>query len=338
MILVTGGTGLVGAHLLVELLQKNKTIKALRRSDDLSLVRRILSYYFADADEMLNKIEWVYGDVTDIFSLEDAFNNEVTEVYHCAAMVSFNPKDQKKMMDINVNGTANIVNLSIKYNVKKLCYVSSIAALGRTIKPESLITEDTNWKQSSENSNYAISKYGGEREVWRGIEEGLNAVIVNPSVILGPGDWNKGSAQIFKTLSKGTPFYSKGVNGYVDVRDVASSMVALMDSEILNQRFILSAENLNYYDFFSKILTRFGKKAPTILARRTLLEAGWRIEKLKYMITGISPLITRETARTSRNTYYYSSEKIIKALDFTFIPIDKSIKDTCERYLKENKS
>ena len=335
MILVTGGTGFVGAHLLVQLLNKGKTIKAIRRSDDLKLTRKIFSYYFDDVEDAINKIEWVNADILDINALKDVFKDNITEVYHCAATVSFNPKDKQRMMAVNINGTANIVNLSLIYKVKKLCHVSSIAALGRTELPESFVTEDTHWKQSKQNSNYAVSKYGGEREVWRGIQEGLDAVIVNPSVILGPGDWDKGSAQIFSTLAKGTMFYTKGVNGYVDVKDVAKAMITLMDGDIVNERFVLSAENLSYYDLFSKMLFVYGKKAPAIHATRPLLEVGWRVEKLKSFLTGISPLITKETARTSRNKYNYSSDKIIKALDFTFTSIDKTIKDTCELYLKE---
>ena len=335
MILVTGGTGFVGAHLLVQLLNKGKTIKAIRRSDDLKLTRKIFSYYFNDVEDAINKIEWHNADILDINALKDVFKDGITEVYHCAATVSFNPKDKQTMMAVNINGTANIVNLSLIYKVKKLCHVSSIAALGRTELPESFVTEDTHWKQSKQNSNYAVSKYGGEREVWRGIQEGLDAVIVNPSVILGPGDWDKGSAQIFSTLAKGTMFYTKGVNGYVDVKDVAKAMITLMDGDIVNERFVLSAENLSYYDLFSKMLFVYGKKAPAIHATRPLLEVGWRVEKLKSFLTGISPLITKETARTSRNKYNYSSDKIIKALDFAFIPIDKTIIDTCELYLKE---
>ncbi len=335
MILVTGGTGFVGAHLLVQLLNKGKTIKAIRRSDDLKFTRKIFSYYFDDVEDAINKIEWVDADILDINALKDVFKDNITEVYHCAATVSFNPKDKQTMMAVNINGTANIVNLSLIYKVKKMCHVSSIAALGRTELPESFVTEDTHWKQSKQNSNYAVSKYGGEREVWRGIQEGLDAVIVNPSVILGPGDWDKGSAQIFSTLAKGTMFYTKGVNGYVDVKDVAKAMITLMDGDIVNERFVLSAENLSYYDLFSKMLFVYGKKAPAIHATRPLLEVGWRVEKLKSFLTGISPLITKETARTSRNKYNYSSDKIIKALDFTFTSIDKTIKDTCELYLKE---
>ena len=335
MILVTGGTGFVGAHLLVQLLNKGKTIRAIRRSDDLKLTRKIFSYYFDDVENAINNIEWIDADILDINALKDVFKDDITEVYHCAATVSFNPKDKQKMMAVNINGTANIVNLSLIYKVKKLCHVSSIAALGRTELPESFVTEDTHWKQSKQNSNYAVSKYGGEREVWRGIQEGLDSVIVNPSVILGPGDWSKGSAQIFSTLAKGTMFYTKGVNGYVDVKDVAKAMIALMDSDIINEHFILSAENLSYQDLFSKMLIVYGKKVPTVHATRPLLEVGWRAEKIKSFLTGISPLITKETARTSRNKYNYSSDKIIKALDFAFTPIDKTIKDTCELYLKE---
>ena len=190
MIVVTGGTGLVGAHLLYDLCKKHEHVRALKRQNsDLKQVKKTFFYYSHDAENLFQKIEWVNADVTDYFSLEDAFK-DAKQVYHVAAMVSFHEKDNRKMMEINVKGTANVVNAALHHKIEKLCYVSSIAALGRPDANE-LATEETPWKDSDKSTAYSISKYKAELEVWRGIEEGLNAVIVNPSVILGPAKFSQ---------------------------------------------------------------------------------------------------------------------------------------------------
>ncbi len=335
MILVTGGTGFVGAHVLFELLKNGEKVKALKRENSsLQLTKKIFSYYTDDYKQLFSQIDWVTGDINDIISLDEAMQG-ISQIYHCAAVVSFEPKDRANMFKTNVNGTANVVNTALKYSIGKLCHVSSIAAIGRT-ENDDFITEETTWKSSERNSNYAKSKYAAEREVWRGIEEGLNAVIVNPSVILGTGDWNSGSSSIFQTMWKGTKFYTTGVNGYVDVRDVAKAMVNLMNSPIVNQRFILSSENLNYQELFTKIMNAFGKKPPHIKATLWMLNIAWRIEKLKSLFFNSKPLITKETVNTSQNKYFYSSQKIKQQLSFDFIPIEKSIKDTCLLFEREN--
>ncbi|MFZ4400117.1 MAG: NAD-dependent epimerase/dehydratase family protein [Bacteroidales bacterium] len=334
MILVTGGTGFVGAHLLLELLKNEDRIKALKRENsNIMLTEKIFSYYSKDFKQLLSRIDWITGDINDVFSLNDAMKG-INQIYHCAAIVSFEPGDKQNMFKTNVDGTANIVNSALKHTVGKFCFVSSIAAIGRTENDE-FITEDTVWKSSDRNSNYAKSKYAAEKEVWRGIEEGLNAVIVNPSVILGPGDWNSGSAKIFQTMWKGTKFYTKGVNGFVDVRDVAKAMQMLMNSNIVNQRFILSSENLSYQELFTKIIQAFGKKPPSINADLWMLIMAWRLEKFKSMIFKSKPLITRETVNTSQNKYFYESKKIREQLSYHFIPIDQCIKDTTLLFEKE---
>jgi len=328
MILVTGGTGFVGAHLLYELLSKGKKVKALiRKNSNLDLITKIFSYYSNDYPELLSQIDWIKGDVNDILSLDEAMSG-IRQIYHCAAVVSFETKDKQRMVKTNTIGTANVVNIALKHTVEKLCYVSSIAAIGRT-ENDDLITEETAWKSSDRNSNYAKSKYAAEREVWRGIEEGLNAVIVNPSVILGPGDWASGSSKIFKTMWDGTKFYTKGINGFVDVRDVAMIMHLLMENAVVNQRFILSSENLSYQNVFTKIREAFNEKPPYIEAEKWMLNMAWRIEWLKSMLLHTNPLITKETVKTSQNKYFYSSDKIKKLLSIDFIPMDKCINDTC---------
>ena len=336
MILVTGGTGFVGAHLLLELLKNNQKVKAIKRNNsNLNLVKRIFSYYKEDVETLLSQIEWVDGDVLDVLSLQEAMEN-VEKVYHCAAVVSFSPKDRDNLFKTNIKGTANVVNTALQTRIKKLCFVSSIAAIGRSESNE-LTSESTEWKSSKRNSTYAISKYEAEKEVWRGIEEGLNAVIVNPSVILGPGDWNNGSAKIFDTLKNGTKFYTEGVNGFVDVRDVASVMYQLMESEIVNERFIVSSENLSYRELFTLILNEYGIKPPTIKALGILLEAAWRFEKLRGGLLKTRPLITKETVNTAQNQYFYSTEKLQNAIDFKFTPVKEIIQLTAALYKKEKR-
>ena len=335
MILVTGGTGFVGAHVLYELLKTEEKVKVLKRANSsIALTEKIFSYYCHDAKPLLSKIEWVTGDVNDISLLNEAMQ-DITQIYHCAAIVSFEPNEKENMFRTNVNGTANMVNVALKHAVEKFCFVSSIAAIGRT-EHNNLINEETAWKSSDRNSNYAKTKYAAEREVWRGIEEGLAAIIVNPSIILGAGDWESGSSKIFQTLWKGNKFYTKGVNGYVDVRDVAQIMTKLMKSPVVNQRFILSSENLSYQELFTNIMMAFGKKPPTIHASKWMLNLAWRVEKLKALVFKSNPIITRETVNTSQNKYYYSSDKIRQQLSFDFMPIHQSIIDTCKLFKTEN--
>ena len=334
MIFVTGGSGLVGSHLLFDLISSGKQVRALKRKNSSTeLTKKIFGYYSNDPEKLLNSIEWVEGDVMDIYSLYEAMEN-VDKVYHAAAMVSFHASDQKEMMKTNVEGTANIVNACLYKKIKKLCYVSSIASLGRTDNDE-FIDEETQWKNSGNNSKYSISKYGAEREVWRGTIEGLPAVIVNPSVIIGPGDWNKGSSQLFQQAWNGLKFYTDGVNGYVDVRDVSKSMILLMDSDIINSRYIISSENLDYLRLFTMISEGLNKKIPSIKANLFLSQIAWRAEKLRSSITGKKPLITKETARTAFHKYSYSNEKIRKILNFEFVPMPQSISDTCKLFLKD---
>lgn len=334
MILVTGGTGLVGSHLLFGLVRSGKKVRALKREkSDLSQIKKIFSLYDANPGILLENIEWVTGDITDIYSLYEAMEG-VEQVYHTAAMVSFHPADKPEMFKINVDGTANVVNACLFKGVKKLCNVSSIAALGNSENGE-YIDEETRWKNSGKNSRYSLSKYAAEREVWRGTIEGLPAVIVNPSVIIGPGDWNKGSSALFQQVWDGLKFYTRGVNGYVDVHDVAKAMILLMDSDIENSRFIVSSENLDYLEVFSMIAEGLGKKKPSMKATAFLRQMAWRAEMLRSAFTGGKPLITRETARTSAQKYYYSNEKIRTTLGFEFIPMVDSFRETCKIFMHE---
>ncbi len=336
MIYVTGGTGLVGSHLLYYLSREGHKIKALKRpGSDSRRLEKIFSHYDNNPAALLKNIEWVEGDVLDYFSLEDSIS-EGDQVYHCAAMVSFNPSDHDQMMRINVQGTGNLVNACLKKDIAKLCFVSSIASLGRTSDGE-VVDERVGWKTSRNNSVYAISKYNAEREVWRASAEGLKVVIINPSVIIGPGRWDQGSAQLFEQVWDGLKFYSNGVNGLVDVRDVAQIMIKLMESDIDGERFIVNAESISYQKLFNEIAVNLGKKPPHIKVNPLITEIAWRIEKLKYLISGKAPLITKETARTANARYYYSSEKLLNAINHQYIPFAESIQDTAQVFLKDHK-
>jgi len=281
---------------------------------------------------MLNKIEWIEGDILDVYSLDKMLEG-ISGIYHAAAMVSFQPGDGRNMQNINIKGTANLVNAALDKKIKKLCHVSSIAAIGRA-ENNKPINEKTIWKASKRNSNYAISKYGAEKEVWRGIEEGLNAIIVNPAIILGPGEISSGTGKMITTVLNGLKFYSTGINGFVDVRDVVKTMLRLMESDITGERFVVSAENLTYKDIFSFIAQYLNKPAPRFEVKQWMGEIAWRAEYIKGLFKNSKPLITKETAKTANNTYIYSNKKLIETLDFKFIPVTESIKDSCEYFLK----
>ena len=332
MILVTGGTGLVGSHLLFDLLSKGKKVRALKRkSSNTELVRTTFSYYSENTNELFDKIEWFDGDMLDPFSLEDALDG-IEDVYHCAALVSFKKEDRNNMQDINVEGTRNLVNECLDAKIRKFCMVSSIAALGSPEEGEKTVTEKTPWSPEEKRSGYATSKFKSELEVWRGIEEGLNAVIVNPAIIFGPGQWDKGSSLFFSTIAKGLKYYTKGITGYVDVRDVSRSMIFLMESDIVNERFILNGENCSYEFIFKTIANYLGIAGPQKYAGSKLTELGWRLALLTKIFLFKTVGFTKETARASHKIKYYSNRKIKEALNFEFIPIEKSIEDTLKHY------
>lgn len=335
MILVTGGTGLVGSHLLYELALKGAEIKAIRRKNsNPEKVFKTFEGYGKNAGQLYQRINWVEGDVLDIFSIEDAMKG-VTDVYHCAGMVSFYGKDKAELFRTNANGTANVVDVALNSGIRKLCHVSSISALGKSRQGETL-TENHFWKTSKNNSPYAISKYAAEREIWRGAEEGLDVVIVNPAIILGPGDWNNGSSKLFSTVWRGMFYYTNGVNGYVDVRDVVRIMIQLMETDIKSQRFILSAEDVTYQQIIGMIARSIKKEQPFFKLYPWMGEIGWRMEKLKFLI-GKRPTFSKQIAESAFHKFYYSNQKIAKALNYEFIPIEKSIEDTARFFLEDLK-
>ena len=315
---------LLGSHLLYELVCKNENVRAIyRRKKTLSRVKHVFSYFTDNAEALFNKIEWVEADITNLPQLETAFK-DITHVYHCAAFVSFEPNKYKTLRKINIEGTANIVNLCIANSIKKLCYVSSVAAIGKS-KTSLISDETTDWDESDDNSYYGKSKYLGELEVWRGIEEGLNAVVINPSVILGPADWNQSTMKLFKYVKDKNKFYTGGGNNFVDVRDVVNIMTSLMESNINAQKVIIANNRMEYKNLFTLIANALNVTAPSILINYNLLQILWRIEYLKAFIFNADPLLTKETAKVSLRKHEFSSEKIIKELNVSFTPIEKTI-------------
>jgi len=338
MIFVTGGTGLVGAHLLYELTIAGKKVKALKREkSNLQQVLKTFSCYSETPQELFNLIEWVDGDILDYFSLEKILAG-VTEIYHCAAIVSFNAKERQKMITNNVEGTSNLVNAAIENGVKKICHVSSVAALGR-LDAGQLITEETNWVPSKKISGYSESKFFSEVEIWRGIEEGLDAVIVNPSIIFGPANWETGSAKMFKTVWDGMKFYTKGITGFVDVKDVVRAMILLMDETNFelakNQRYLLNAENLSYQNVFYQIADANKKPRPKIYASDFMMDFAWRVLRIVSLITRKPPLISRETAASSRAVNNFDGSKIVKQFNFEYRQISETIQQTAV-FLKQD--
>jgi nucleoside-diphosphate-sugar epimerase len=334
MILVTGGTGMLGAHLLFDLLKKEQRVRAIKRSGStVSGVEKIFSFYTSSPQNLMERIDWVEADMLDYFAVEEALTG-VDSVYHCAAMVSFNPHDKERMIQSNVQGTGHIVNACLHLGIKKMAHVSSIAALGRAGKDQ-MTTEKTPWKDSDKDSPYSISKYRSELEVWRGMAEGLNAVIINPSVILGPGDWSKGSPSFFPLIKKGMKFYSEATNGYVGVRDVSRIMIQLMDSHISGERFVVNAEDLTYLELFNMIAKSVAAPYPSIEAKAWMLNLGWRLAKIQSLVTGKAPQFTRSTARSFLNSHQYSSQKLTEATGFEFTAMQKVIGDIGEIYLKD---
>ncbi|MBA2249817.1 MAG: NAD-dependent epimerase/dehydratase family protein [Chitinophagaceae bacterium] len=313
-ILVTGGAGLVGSELIHQLLAKGENVKAIYNTSPLTGFPQDLKI--------------VQCNILDPSALEEAMDG-ISQVYHAAGFVTFSPKHKNKLFKINIEGTANVVNAALDAGVKKIVHVSSVSALGR-IREGQTVTEEMNWTEDSSNSIYGKSKYLGELEVWRGISEGLEGVIVNPSMILGGGDWTKGSSEIFKSAYEEFPWFAEGITGLVDVRDVATLMILLMNSEITNQRFILSSENLSYKDIFTYIAEYFGKKIPHKKVTSFLAEVVWRLEAIKSKFTGKEPLVSKETASTAQAKVFFDNSKILSALPgFQFIRVKESIKHTC---------
>lgn len=305
----------MGSELIRQLLSKGCRVRAIYNKTPLP-------------DFNSNLLEPFQCDILDIIGLEEAMQH-IDQVYHCAGIVAFEPSRKQQLFKINIEGTTNIVNAALSTGIKKLLHVSSVAALGR-IREGELVNENMNWTEETSNSIYGRSKYLGELEVWRGVGEGLDAIIVNPVIILGKGDWDAGSSQIFKSVYNEFPWYTEGATGFVDVRDVAASMVALMKSNITSERFIISGENKTYRELFNLIADAFGKKQPHKKVSPFMAQVVWRIEAIKSWFTAKKPLLTKETAATAMANVQFDNSKLLKFLPgFKYRPIEETIKDTC---------
>ena len=314
-VFVTGGTGLVGSHLIKELIRLGKSVTAIHRG---TIPSQLLHA----------SVQWIEVDILDIVALEEAMPG-IDEVYHCAAIVSFNPAHRKEMFKINVEGTANVVNAAINTGVKKMLFVSSVAALGR-IENGQVINESMQWSKETSKSNYGKSKYLAEMEVWRGISEGIEAVIINPVIILGAADWNKGSAGMFKSAYNEFPWYTEGSYGFVDVNDVVEAMMLLMESEVSGQRFIISAESQTYQKIFTLMAKGFDKKPAHKKVTPFLASVIWRLEAIKSFFNGNNPLLTKETADTALTKVAFDNTKLLNQLpQFTYTPLEETIARVC---------
>ncbi len=335
MVLVTGGTGLVGAHLLAQLLEAHARVRAIRRADsDLDHVKKVFGYYGTETADSFKRIEWAIADINDLPALEAAFDG-VTLVYHAAALISFDPTDFTNLMKVNAEGTANIVNLCLAHNIKKMCYVSTIGTIGKAVGGGKATEDD---ELGLEHINvYASSKHAAEIEVWRGAIEGLPVVMVNPGVIIGPGFWHTGSGTLFATAQKGRNFYPPGGTGFVSVYDVVKLMVALMDSTLANERYIVVAQNLSFREILEMVSKKIAKPVPTKKLRYWQLELLRVAEFALTFFTAKRRRITRATIHSLKHRDHYANDKIIKALGFEFEPLEKSIAFSAARFVEENR-
>jgi len=334
MILVTGGTGLVGAHLLFYLAQNETPVRAIyRQGSNLKRVEKVFSYYTQNAPDLFNKIEWLLADINDIPALEIAFKN-VEYVYHAAALISFDPNNYRKLKKINALGTANIVNLCLANNIKKLCYVSTTGAIGKSAQGLKA-TEENDWSGQEANV-YGLTKHRAEMEVWRGSQEGLPVVIVNPGIIIGPGFWDSGSGRLFTTANKEYSFYPPGGTGFITVGDVIKMMTTLMNSEVTNKRFIAVAENLTYKNILTRLSTELGIKAPTKELKVWQLELGRVFDYLKNLFTRSGRKITKKTIYSLMSREIYDNQSIISTLGFDFEALGEVIAYSCAKFKEEN--
>jgi len=324
VVLVTGGTGFLGSILIKQLISSGHRVRATKRATSV-----IPSYL-----EGVSGLEWVTADINDFFAMADAFDG-VTEAYHCAALISYHAADRKRMMTVNVEGTAHMVNLALEQGVR-LLHVSSIAAMGRG-KNGQATTEADLWEYDRHQSGYAVAKYEAEMEVWRGIAEGLEAVIVNPALIIGAtaaASGNGSTGSIFAELHRGLNFYTTGSVGLIDVEDVARAMVLLMQNRAISgQRFLLSNVNMSHRELLARCSALLGRKEPRYRASRWMLGVAWRAAGLWSLISGRRPLLTREAAYASTQQMAFSNQKVIEATGIQFKPIDDTLREICNRLL-----
>lgn len=334
MNLVTGATGILGSHVVLELLRRNEPITACRqKNSDVEQVRRLFEFYTADAELLFKKIKWVEVDILDLFSIDEALEG-VSTVYHCAGLVSFHKKDRRRLTDINEKGTANLVNACLGKKNIALCHVSSIATINNSDYLHEL-NEGVFWKRSGRENDYAISKYNGEREVWRGIEEGLDALIVNPGVILSPGFWNQSSSRLFNACYNGNRFYTRGSSAYITAPDAAKAMVELTKKRLFANRYILIENNYSFYDILGRIHKGLGKPAPSINVPPAVLRLAVALSGIAAFFSGGSARLTKAMMNAAFNRQLFSNKKLREALDYPLTPVGEAIEAICKYYLSQ---
>lgn len=338
MILVTGGTGMVGHYLLTELIKNDKKVKAIFRTEaKRSQALEWIALQLGDGHtQKLEHIVWEKADILDIPKLTQAFEG-ITEVYHCAGLVSFDVRYKDKLRKINIEGTANMVNIALKKGVRKFCYLSSVAALGSELKGKPT-RESSPRNNSNTHGYYDISKYGGEMEVWRASQEGLAVVLVNPGIIIGAGNWTSGSSQLFDRVAKGFPFRIPKMTGFVPVEDVVSAMIKLMKSEIVNERFVLVAENLRMREVTDMIAHNLHCKPAKYRLRKWMVTALWLIQSAGNFLFKTGKEVTRQDIKDIFKDVTFDNAKIQEELQFKFTPLEKSIEKTAQIYLKKQGS
>ena len=321
--LVTGATGFLGGYILKNLLKKGYAVRAIRRKSELP---------FNWEEDFNGTVEWVKGDILDVKFVEEILK-EVDYIIHTAALVSFSSKQRAQMYQVNIEGTANIVNMAIENKVGRLLHVSSVATLGRT-KTKEWVNEQTKWEDNSDMTHYAISKHRGEMHVWRAFAEGLNGIIINPSTILGYGNWHQSSCALFKSSYKEFPWYPTGINGFVGVEDVAEVAVQLLLSDLTHQKFLVNADNWSFQQLGISLADQFHKKRPSRKAGYFEMALAWRAEYLKSLFSGDPALLTKETAKLALSQTLFSNAALKMALpSFEFTPLDQVVQAACVKYL-----
>ncbi len=329
MNVVTGGSGFLGGHLICQLLQGGASVRALKREhSDLRRFQRIFALYFPDRAPADFPLQWLTGDVLDPAACLELIGPG-DQVYHCAASVHFKDGHDEHLSLVNIQGTANIVNACVEKKAAMLLFVSSVGAFADAVDG-SLISEASADSASPHSSAYANSKRAAEREVRRGLAEGLPAVIVNPSVITGPGEAENGLAALVHIVRKGLKYYPCGANGWVDVRDVACAMQRLMSPEFTGERFIISAENRPYQYILEQIALQLGVAVPATSAGSRLMKAVQRLGAIRQALLRIPNPLSRDLVRISSSVSAYDTTKLVGATGFSFRPLSQSLKDMCD--------
>lgn len=331
-VLITGVSGIVGSHLTLDLLQKGYSIRLLIRNKSKAeaLLQELIEFYGLNISLAVANIEWFETDINDIPSLEIALK-DISAVFHAAAVVSVYQSDTVLMNKVNIEGTANLVNISRDFGVEWFGFVSSVSTLGPN--PEGLVDEDYFWKPGKNHSIYSTTKYLSEQEVWRGQEEGLNVLVVNPGVIIGPSDSSRSSARIFYQIQKGLPAFIDGSSGYVDARDVSAAMVHLWEKNVVGKRVILSAENLSTESYLKKVSSHFGVQAPKRKVSGWILNLAYRLDVLKSLLLGKRPLLSKDLIKMASSKNKYDNKRSIE-LGIKYRTVDQSLKEIVPYYLK----